>query len=366
VVKSLTLETARKLQLVTVAMLVTCVAQMIYWLWDEATYMEHVLVGQLEQFEREGRAGQDLLDAGQGTEAVLDYFPALVVEGGVARIDLETVDALIAARRRRLIRYGSEGTFLLLVLVGGIATLSHTLRQSAQLMRRQENFIAAVSHEFKTPLASLKLAAETLLLREMDLDSQRRLADRMVQDTERLEAMVSNILEAGRAAEGRLDLRPEALELREVAQRLVERAGCRAHLQGVQVASEVSPGLGVFCDRAALDTVLDNILGNAIKSVAIAGGGTVSLSARAESDQVRIDVEDSGIGFQPAQASRLFEKFYRPGDELRRQTKGSGLGLYIVKTFVEQSGGRVAARSAGEGLGATVSVWLPRVLGGSA
>ena len=365
-VRSPTLQTARRLQLVTLAMLVTCVAQMIWWLWDEARFTERVLVGQLEQLDREAHAGQMLLDSGAAPEIVLGDFPGLVIEDGEARIDRDEAELQIEARRRRLIRYGSEGTFLLLVLVGGIAILSHTLRQPAELMRRQENFVAAVSHEFKTPLASIKLGAETLLLREMDLASQRRLADRIVQDTERLETMVTNILDAGRIAEGRLELHPEALALEDLCAALVAEVGCRAHLQGVEVEAQVEPGLGVFCDRVALRTVLYNVLNNAIKSVAIAGGGSVRLSARVESDQAHIEIEDSGIGFEPSQASLLFEKFYRPGDELRRESKGSGLGLYIVKTFVEGSGGRVSARSAGSGRGATITLWLPRVLGGAA
>jgi signal transduction histidine kinase len=363
---SLTLKSTRRLQLVILAMLVTCVAQLIYWLWDEANFTNNVLKGQLEQLDRDARAGQLLLDVGTPIEVVQDRFPGLTLDAGIARIDQDQLEKLVDSRRRRLIRYGSEGTFLLLVLVGGIATISYTLRQPAQLMRRQENFVAAVSHEFKTPLASIKLAAETLLLREMDLDSQRRLADRVVQDTERLEAMVTNILDAGRIEEGQLSLRPETLKIEDMVRTLTDEVGCRAHVLGVQITPEVESGLAVHCDRVALYTALNNVLNNAVKSVALKGGGSVHLTAQTESDQVRIDIEDNGVGFEPSQASLLFEKFYRPGDELRRESSGSGLGLYIVKTFIEASGGRVLAKSDGAGHGATITCWLPRARGGPA
>jgi len=364
--RSLSLKAARTLQLVTLAMLVTCVAQMVYWLWDEAQFTERTLQAQLEHLQEEVHGADALLARGASPDEVLTLFPSLQVTDGKAHVNLEKVSALVDERRRRLIRYGSEGSFLVLVLVGGIAILSHTLRQPAELMRRQENFIAAVSHEFKTPLASIRLAAETIQLREMDRESQERLADRMVQDTTRLEAMVANILDAGRVAEGRLELHPEAYQLDPLVQPSVQKVACRAHLTGVEVMADVEPELAVWCDRAAISTVLDNLLGNALKSVTAAGGGQVRVTARKDGGQARIDVADDGLGFEPALAERLFDKFYRPGDELRRKSAGSGLGLYIVKTFVELSGGRVSASSEGEGRGATLSLWLPLAGGGAA
>jgi signal transduction histidine kinase len=100
---------------------------------------------------------------------------------------------------------------------------------------------------------------------------------------------------------------------------------------------------------------------NAVKSVAAkGGGGTVWLDARVEGDQVRVEVRDDGLGFEPAESRRLFGKFYRPGDELRRRTQGSGLGLSIVARFVQAGGGRVSAASEGPGRGATFRVWWPR------
>lgn len=364
--RSLSLKAARTLQIVTLAMLVTCVAQMVYWLWDEAQFTERTLQAQLEHLDEEVLGADALLARGASAEEVLALFPSLGITDGKAHVDREKVEVLVDGRRRRLIRYGSEGTFLVLVLVGGIAILSHTLRQPAELMRRQENFIAAVSHEFKTPLASIRLAAETIQLREVDRQGQQRISDRIVQDTTRLEAMVANILDAGRVSEGRLELHPESYELGYLIEPSVQKVACRAHLTGVEVEAELESELAVWCDRAAIVTVLDNLLGNALKSATAAGGGHVRVTGKKEGDQARIDVEDDGLGFEPDLAERLFEKFYRPGDELRRKSAGSGLGLYIVKTIVELSGGRVSATSEGEGRGAILSLWLPLASGGAA
>lgn len=361
----LPLRTARTLQLVTVAMLFTSLAQLVYWLWDEAAYMAGVQQDRMAQLEREAIAGQALLDQGRGEDEVRAWFPALTVEQGEVQVVSGLFDELDESRRSRLFRYGSEGTFLLLVIAGGIAALAHAIRQSADLLRRQENFVAAVSHELKSPLASIRLAAETLQLREVDREKQGQLAGRVVRDTTRLEAMVSNILDAGQLREGRLVLSPEPLHLATVARLRAERAAELDH-RGTTLEVEVDPDLVVEQDRTALTTVLDNLLSNAFKSVAAARGAVVRVSGRIDGGEAVLEVEDDGTGFPPEEAERLFERFYRPGDELRRRTEGSGLGLFIVRSLVEAGGGRVTAESRGEGLGATFRVRLPRVEAASA
>ncbi|MFT7670142.1 MAG: signal transduction histidine kinase [Planctomycetota bacterium] len=354
------------MQLVMLAMLLTSFAQIAYWIVDEAHYMGDELEAKLDGFKLSAITIQTLIDDGHAAQLLTADYPHLLIEAGLVRVDPESVDELISLRHRRLIRYGSEGTFLLLVFIAGIATLASSLRQSTELLRRQENFVAAVSHEFKTPLASIKLSAETLLLREVSLENQRKLADRVVQDTERLEAMVTNILKTGMVDEGQLHLRAEDLLLQEIIAPLAHKRGCQAHMHSVDVQAEIDESLAVSCDRNAFFSVIDNLLSNAIKSVTAKGGGQVKVFAVAEGKEVRIDVVDNGLGFDTVENKKLFEKFYRPGEELRRRTEGTGLGLFVVKSLVEGSGGRIQARSDGDGQGATFSLWLPRGVGASA
>lgn len=363
---SLPLKTSRTLQLVTVAMLVTSLAQLVYWLFDEAHYMQSIVERQLDQYELDRRAGQDLIDSGHSADRVLAYFPALAIEGSAVTVKHEVAESLNAKRRKRLFRYGSEGTFLLLVLAGGIATLTYGLRQPAELLKRQTNFVAAVSHEFKTPIAGIKLACETILMRDLDVPTQRKLAGRMLNDAERLEAMVTNILDAGRVDEGRLKLKLEDVPLATILTPALERITQRNAGRNMVLRSELEPGVRAVCDSVALSAVIDNLLSNAVQSVAIAGGGEIVLSASSSGSEVCIEVRDDGMGFEPKEARKLFEKFYRLGNEMRRLTKGSGLGLYIVKTFVEQNGGRVLAKSTGPGQGATFCIWLKKGTGETA
>jgi signal transduction histidine kinase len=113
----------------------------------------------------------------------------------------------------------------------------------------------------------------------------------------------------------------------------------------------------------AVRTVLRNLVDNAIKAVAAKGGGVVRVEGRRAAGAVELEVRDDGVGFPPEEADRLFEKFYRLGDELRRTSPGSGLGLYIVRRFVQLTGGRVSARSAGPGEGAAFTVRWPAARG---
>ena len=346
-----------------IIMLITGIAQVTYWVFDEATFTEEVRRQNIAHYEGGAAAARGMLRAGVSPAEILGTYPYLVIAGDNAEIDLGELKALDEARDRRLLRYGSEGTFFLLVLIGGLAVITKSLRQRGELMRRQENFIAAVSHEFKSPLASLKLSAETLLMRHMEHDNQLRIANRMVQDTERLEVMVTNILDASRVGERRLTLQKEDVPIGEVVNNVIGKVGCRAHVQGVQITPRIADDLRLHTDRAVFATVLRNLLDNAVKSTAASGGGEVEVKLAPAGRGVNLEIRDSGGGFAPGEAKLLFEKFYRPGDELRRNSKGTGLGLYIVKSFVEEGGGKVSAESAGLGEGATFRVWWPAAPG---
>ena len=125
------------------------------------------------------------------------------------------------------------------------------------------------------------------------------------------------------------------------------------------VSGSTATTMVTSADPLAARTVVRNLVDNAVKATAAAGGGTVIVQAGKTDGGVRLEVRDNGLGFQPQEAGRLFEKFYRPGDELRRKSPGSGLGLFIVKGFMQLERGRVDARSDGPGKGAVFSVSWP-------
>jgi signal transduction histidine kinase len=339
---------SKALQWIFLALLIVCMAQAAYWISDNVLYTRTV--------ERRFAALY--------TEAAPDDLRRLLAHlqlDSTAPADVVRAAALAdlaAARAARTNRYIWEGGFFLAVLFGGTIVLLRAIRHDRELRRRQQNFLAAVSHEFKSPLASVQLAAETLVLRSGDPDS-RRLGQRILDDGERLLRMVDNLLDTARLEEGRHALAPEPIVLRTVVETGIAEIAERAHRHGIGFRIDVPEALALSVDRAALESMLRNLLDNALKSCIAAAGERIEVSARHDGGRISVAVSDDGLGFAPADAEMMFEKFYRLGDELRRTTPGTGLGLYIVKRLVEMSGAQVSATSAGAGCGAAVTITWP-------
>jgi signal transduction histidine kinase len=273
------------------------------------------------------------------------------------------LDALRARDAERANRYLWEGVFFLAVLTASIAVIWNSLRAEGEARRRQDTFLALVSHQFKTPLASLRLAVESMLVRKTDATETERLAGRAIDDVQRLEDLVSNILESARLDEGRVELRRQNLPLARLVGQTADRVGERARRLNVRLTVDVPSDLHVLADPVAADAVLRNLLENAVASVGPAGGGTVTVTASLEGAHVAAAVRDSGIGFDPADAPALFEKFGASAGEYRSDGR-TGLGLYIVRRLMQLGGGSVRAESHGVGQGATFTVLWPRATEG--
>ncbi|MYF69040.1 MAG: HAMP domain-containing histidine kinase [Proteobacteria bacterium] len=349
---------SKALQLGFLALLAISTAQVAWWVADQRS---------LARLERDRVTALYEADAlavaaafAQATPQLAELMPHLEIdpELGTATVRPESVEALVADADSRINRYTWEGGFFLLVLIGGMAVLTRTIRHDAQLRKRQQNFLAAVSHELKSPLASIRLAAETLI-RRPDHDHTERLARRMLEDGERLLRMVENLLDTTRLEEGRMELRGEALTLSSAVTAGVARYQEPARSHGVDIHVDVPDELRIEADPVAIETVLRNLLDNAVKACVAGQGRNVWIDAQAVDGVVRINVRDDGSGFAPDDAAMIFEKFYRLGDEMRRSTSGTGLGLYLVRGLADISGARVSAASEGPGLGATVTVEWP-------
>ncbi|MGQ0836444.1 MAG: sensor histidine kinase [Gammaproteobacteria bacterium] len=288
---------------------------------------------------------------------------AAEVEAHWPAADAEGLDALRATHADRRNQYAWEGAFFLAVLTAAIAVIWRGLAAEQTARRRQETFLALVSHQFKTPLASLRLAVETITLRHTSSEHTERLAGRALDDVQRLEDLVTNILESARLDEGRVELRRERLPLARLVSQTADRLSERARRLGVQMTVDVAPDLHVLADPVAADAVLRNLLENAVASVGPMGGGTIAITARPEGTHVAAEVRDSGVGFDPEDAPALFEKFGSAELEYRAGGR-TGLGLYIVNRLMHLSGGSVRAQSSGLGQGATFTVLWPRAAEG--
>ncbi|MDH5536384.1 MAG: HAMP domain-containing histidine kinase [Betaproteobacteria bacterium] len=349
-------EPVKALQFGFLALLIISAAQVAWWIADHVNHSRNVRDRFAAIYDADAQAVTAAY-AGR-MDRFAELLPHLQIESGLATVRVEAIDALEQEADSRINRFNWEGGFFLLVLIGGMGVLTRTIRRDAELRRRQQNFLAAVSHEFKSPIASMRLSAETLLLRVSDPDSQ-RLGQRILEDGERLLRMVDNLLETTRLEEGRHAIAREPVALPELLAHCVEEIADRARLNGIELTSSVEDGLVLDADRTAVETVLRNLLDNAIKACVAGKGSRIEVSASRTDGRIAIAVHDDGLGFPPEDAAAIFEKFHRLGDELRRTTPGTGLGLYIVKRLVELSGATIEAASGGPGKGATVTVHWP-------
>jgi signal transduction histidine kinase len=350
----------RSLQVGFVVLLAVCAAQVGWWVIDQRLELDRESARLEERIAADVRAAGRLQHLGISNEALEETFATLDIgSGGEISVDPSVRRRFQDVEGSRIRRYLWEGGFFLVVLIAGMGVLWRALREEAILRRRQENFIASVGHEFKSPLAGIRLAVETLMMRDPPSDSRRRLLERVLEELDRLEGMVTNLLDAARIEDGHELLEVEPLEAADVIQSAVHALAERAGIHGIELHTEVPPGLVLAADRDAIQRVLHNLLDNAIRAVRDAEPRRITVSARRENGTIAIEVRDTGRGFASIEAQRLFDKFYRPGDEMRRAGRGSGLGLYIVRQLVERSGGSVRAESEGPGRGACFTIHWP-------
>jgi two-component system phosphate regulon sensor histidine kinase PhoR len=268
------------------------------------------------------------------------------------------VEHLQAQRRASIRMFAAEGTTFLCILVAGTMLILRSARREMELMRQQANFLSAVTHELKSPLASIRLFIETLELRDPPPEKRARFLANMRGDVDRLEGLVNNILAVARLDSGRFVVHVDRGDLgRDVAD-VVEALGKDPSQRRLNVDLALPAGpLHARYDLGVLKTVLRNLLDNAGKY----GGAdkSVHVSVARQGDWAAIEVRDQGIGLAAEEREKIFQKFYRVGEEMVRQTEGSGLGLYLVRELVHQVGGTIKAESPGVGRGTTFRVALP-------
>jgi two-component system phosphate regulon sensor histidine kinase PhoR len=224
--------------------------------------------------------------------------------------------------------------------------------------RARSDFVATASHELRTPLAAVYGAARTLRRTDIEIpvEQQERFLDIIVSETERLTAIVSQILLAGQLEEGRVDVASKATDLGPLVESVLESARLRAPDQ-VELRLERNGAPAVaLADEDKLRQVLVNLLDNAIKYSP--DGGDVSVELAGGHGRIRLTVRDRGLGIPPGEQERIFEKFYRLDPALTRGVGGSGLGLFISRELVSRMGGSLTVRSQ-RGEGAAFVVDLP-------
>jgi signal transduction histidine kinase len=257
--------------------------------------------------------------------------------------------------------------FIDLMLGAGLYLVYSNVRREAHLSRLKSDFVANVSHELKTPLALIRLFAETLELGRVPTEDKARQYYRVInKESQRLTQLINNILDFSRIEAGRKEYRFAPTNLGRIVSDVLEAYRFQIEQQGFELNVEVEPDLPeVEADSEALGQALLNLVNNAIKysretkSITLTVRLSPATPPGGDGDRVVISVADRGIGVPKAEHRKIFEKFYRGEASLVHETKGSGLGLSLVEHIMEAHGGSVEVEST-PGKGSTFTLALPR------
>jgi signal transduction histidine kinase len=248
------------------------------------------------------------------------------------------------------------------LIIAGLSVNTVFLVREIRRNEQQDSFLNAVTHELKTPIASIRMYLETLESRQLDEPQRREFYRIMLEDTDRLLGTVEQVLKAGEARQRSKRKNWQELDFSELVKSALELTRLRHHLAPENLRFGVAPpeGLLVQGSPEELRTVVFNLFDNAVKYSG--DNREIVVDVRTpDMDTVLLAVHDLGIGIPRGELKRIFNRFYRATNPLAGQVKGTGLGLFIVRSIARRHGGDVYAESEGEGRGSTFTVRLPRV-----
>ena len=225
-----------------------------------------------------------------------------------------------------------EGTVFLLILLFGIYQVRKSIRKENELTNQKSNFILSVSHELKTPIAATKLQLQTLLKHELPRDKQKELLNNALNETSRLHKLVDNVLMANQIENNNLTVQKENLNLSELVENTIKRYFTE-YIEKKIITTVIEQGIYYLGDKELLQSVIINLIENAIKYSFDSVNIDVVLTTI--KNKPLLEIKDNGIGISDKEKETIFQKFFRSGSENTRKTKGTGLGLFIVKSICD-------------------------------
>jgi len=227
-----------------------------------------------------------------------------------------------------------EGLFFLLIFVWGAMRLKKLFSREHKQQQQQQNFLLSVTHELKSPLASVKLYIQTILKRDLDREQQKVFLSNSLKDIERLDDLVENVLLTTKLENRSFNFPKENFNFTALIDNVVDRLQKNACSSQV-IKPDLDGGVIIYADKFAISNVVSNLIENAIKYSPPCATVEVRLKEQ-EDNRLVFSVGDHGPGIAEEEKKNIFNKFYRIGNEFTRKTKGTGLGLYIVKTVLQK------------------------------
>ena len=265
------------------------------------------------------------------------------VEGKSGPFELSTdYQALVDERNKQFWMVLGEGSVFVIALMIGIWFINRGYRREIDTIRQKRNFLLAITHELKSPLASIGLILETLQTRKLDRSHQENLAQHGIKETERLSALVENLLLSSRLDKSFTPVF-EATDLYHLIEEVSEDIKRIRPDADIRLISPPKGPVIARVDVQGFQSVMFNLVENALKYSD--PGSPVEIEINSKKEETVIKVRDQGIGIPATERQKIFQQFYRSGQEDTRSTKGTGLGLYIVSKMMEYHGGKIHVES---------------------
>lgn len=243
---------------------------------------------------------------------------------------------------KRWLMITGEGLVFISLLLLGIYQIRKTFKKEAKLAQQQKNFLLSVTHELKSPIASAKLQLQTLQKHELDREKQKEIIANAINDTERLNNLVENILLAAKIDNNIDSLHKEEVNISDYINELMNQA-IKSFNYKQKVQLSIEPDIYMKIDKTNFASIVLNLFENAVKYSK--EDSVITLGLKKQNNSIVLSIADNGIGIPEEEKKNIFEKFYRVGNEETRSTKGTGLGLYIVNYLVEQHNGTISVKN---------------------
>ena len=260
------------------------------------------------------------------------------------------IDGLKTKLRNRERLYIFQALLLLILVAVGVYGVYYSIQMIYRLNKQQNNFLLSVTHELKTPIATMKLLLQTIRTRQLPEPKRNELLDKAVHNADRLNELTENMLTAMQIENNNYIYGKETFLITDMMKSLVDSYQMRTDL-----IADLEEDVEIIGDRFILRISMNNLLENAIK---YGNDLPIEVSLKTKKDKAIIEVRDQGIGIEESERKKIFKKFYRVEDEEVRDTKGTGLGLFIVKETIDEHNGSVRIK-ANEPTGTVFIIELP-------
>ena len=264
---------------------------------------------------------------------------------------LDKIEAITKVDRGKSAQYLGEGSFFLLFIMVGAVFIYRAVRKQFKVSQQQQNFMMAITHELKTPIAITKLNLETLNKHKLDDEKQKKILQMTLQETERLNTLANNILISSQLEAGGYSLSKEELDISSLAE------GCildfKNRFPTYNWVIDIEDDLPVVGDTLLLQIMINNLIENAIKYSP--KESTISFKLAGQPHSIILNVIDEGLGIPEKERKKIFDRFYRIGNESVRKTKGTGLGLYLCKKIAADHNATIQV-AANAGVGSNFSI----------